>query len=212
MADLPEEFKACAKKFETAAYKNVNVGRGFTAIDAYHIVERLTEVFGLCGLGWGTESVAYELHDKNVAARGTFWFMVGEKRGAIESVGDAVVFKGNIAEAYKKAHTNLISKASSFLCIGLSVYQGKGLEDPYLDRAHAANKDSTPSPAARKPNKTDVATVEQWIVMSGLCRDRFVTEEELMKRLSEEPFCCKSRRELLANHVPKLTAWIKGEE
>ncbi len=219
---LPAEFQACAKPFEAAAYKDVNVGRGFTTIDAYHIVERLTEVFGLCGQGWGTQNVTYELHDKNVAAIGELWYRLEEggavpERCVIPAVGDAVVFKGNIAEAYKKAQTNLISKASSYLGIGLSVYQGKGIDDPYLDRENTAGRalsdseTSEPVSAPKVGPGAGVASVPQWDGLRALCAEHSVPEEELMVRLSEAPFCIKQRRDLLAAHVPKLTEWITGE-
>ena len=117
-----------------------------TVIDAYHIVSRLTQVFGICGAGWGVEVEEWTLSPdgSNMAASGHIWYKLDEGGGApasrqndqhcvVPAIGDARVFKGNIAEARKKAQTNLISKASSFIGIGLSVYQGKGIDDPYLD-------------------------------------------------------------------------------
>ena len=50
-------------------------------------------------------------------------------------VGDGKVMKGNIAEATKKATTNLISKAASYIGVGLSIYKGEGYDDPYLELA-----------------------------------------------------------------------------
>jgi len=137
-----EVFESLKAKFDAEAYKEVTFGRGFTTIDAYHIVERLTEVFGLCGFGWGFGESVFKHSENNVACIGSIWVVHKEKHGNIRAVGDALVVKGNVAEAYKKAQTNMLSKASSFLGVGLSVYQGKGIDDPYLDRAEAMNNPS----------------------------------------------------------------------
>ncbi len=116
-----------------------------TVIDAYHIVSRLTQVFGLCGSGWGVKVTDWDLSPdgSNLAASGNLWYKLDDKRCNVPAIGDARVFKGNIAEARKKAQTNLISKASSFIGIGLSVYQGKGVDDPYLDEV-SLKEDRTP--------------------------------------------------------------------
>lgn len=157
--ELPAEFKALAKPFEKSAYKEVRLGdRAFTTIDAYHIIERLTEIFGMCGKGWGIESLRFSEHQAPILSKGektkgkdgearythsvscvgSLWYMEGDQRllyrRSIPTVGDAAVIGGNVAEAMKKAQTNMISKAASFLGVGLSVYQGKGIDDPYLDR------------------------------------------------------------------------------
>ena len=112
----------------------------------------MTEVFGLCGTGWGFGGLSFEQHGDNVACIGSVWYK--EDLSVIEqkyvhAVGDAVVRNGNVAEAYKKAQTNLLSKASSFIGVGLSVYKGEGHDDPYKDRA--GNVPAPPQPVAPAP-------------------------------------------------------------
>ena len=135
-----------ARPLPPGAYKDLQLGgRKMTVIDAYHIVSRLTQVFGLCGSGWGVKVTSWDLSPdgSNLAASGNLWYKLDDKRCNVPAIGDARVFKGNIAEARKKAQTNLISKASSFIGIGLSVYQGKGVDDPYLDEV-SLKEDRTP--------------------------------------------------------------------
>ena len=142
---MPLAFVALAVPFEDrkSAYKDVTLGRrAFTTIDAYHVIERLTSVFGLVGIGWGVSDPEYTEHyGCCVRCCATFWYIdpESEKRGEFPAVGDAALFKdsGNIAEASKKARTNLISKAASYLGCGLSVYQGVGIDNPDLDRQAA---------------------------------------------------------------------------
>ncbi len=134
--DQNELFHTLARPLPPGAYKDLQLGgRTMTVIDAYHIVSRLTQVFGLCGSGWGVKVTDWDLSPdgSNLAASGSLWYKLDDKRCSVPAIGDARVFKGNVAEARKKAQTNLISKASSFIGIGLSVYQGKGIDDPYLD-------------------------------------------------------------------------------
>lgn len=159
-----EELK---KDFPRNSIKNVSYGkRSFYTIDAYHIIERLTEVFGLCGYGWGVEvkeyketryekeykETQYETTNRsnkvkigyNIACIGKFWYdLEHREKYFIEATGDAEVINYNFAEAYKKAYTNLISKASSYLLVGHTVYKGQYLDDPYRDRAQATEETQT---------------------------------------------------------------------
>ena len=154
---MDQLFQKLSKPFPAEAYKDVKIGRGFTTIDAYHIVERLTEVFGMCGDRWGVSVDEWRENGPNVACIGFLWYRKHEDEEVcrVAAVGDAQVIKGNIAEAYKKAMTNLISKASSFIGVGLSVYQGKGIDDPYLDREHVQNTAPTKKPVDMAAMKTD---------------------------------------------------------
>ena len=123
------------KKFPSKAYKEVSFGRGFTSIDAYYVIERLNDIFGLDG--WVVEAHEWVRSDSSVACIGTLTANVKDKQSEVitrHGVGDATVIKGNVAEAYKKAFTNLISKTASYIEIGLDVYQGKHADDPYLDK------------------------------------------------------------------------------
>ena len=132
---MDPRFKALAVPFtDRQAYKDVSMGSfTLTTIDAYHIVERLTEVFGLCGEGWGLRVDEWLREGDNVAALGVLWYLpkgtmqddslgfaqVSQvERREVFAVGDGVIRKGNVAEAYKKATTNLMSKAASYLGVG----------------------------------------------------------------------------------------------
>lgn len=218
-AVIDPRFRALAKPFGPEAYKDVKLGRTFTTIDAYHVVERLTEVFGLCGQGWGSEVAEWRANGDNVAAIGFLWYR-GEKSDEVfrvHAVGDAQVLKGNVAEAYKKAQTNLISKAASFLGVGLSVYQGKGIDDPYLDRealADAGGKGAmrrsqlpVDTGQALDPNAPSgrVASQEDWQAIQQACGRSGIAKPELRALLAEGPFCCGDRpADLLAVHVRAL--------
>lgn len=136
MTDKREELR---KGFPKEAYKEVKFGRGFTSIDAYHVIERLNDVFGLDG--WSVEVSEWVVSGASVACVGTLYAKPTSKDAEKpnytiirQAVGDGTVIKGNVAEAYKKAFTNLICKSASYIEIGIDVYQGKHQDDPYLDK------------------------------------------------------------------------------
>tara|TARA_R110000824_G_scaffold205274_6_gene390087 strand:+ start:10207 stop:10884 length:678 start_codon:yes stop_codon:yes gene_type:complete len=140
-----ELFHRFSAKLPSSAYKELRLGgRTMTVIDAYHILQRLTQVLGMQGWGWGIHVDEYEERDGFIAAMGHLWYMHKGQKCIIQAVGDARIFKGNFAEGRKKAQTNLMSKASSFMGVGLSVYQGRGIDDPYIDAEHG--KEDRPPP------------------------------------------------------------------
>lgn len=202
---IPDQFKALAKPFPKEAYREVKFGRQFTTIDAYHVIERLTEVFGLMGLGWGVEDLRYEIHEQSCAAHGTFWYRLHDDKGVIHAVGDSQVIKGHVAEAYKKATTNLISKAASYLGVGLSIYQGKGIDDPYLDRAEVAKAPPPKQPSQRIVyNVTEVYNGSKWDAIL-----QYITEHEHMCELvlKDLPNGSQSVTVVATDALPKLARY-----
>jgi len=149
---MNETFKQLAKPFPKEAYKDVSMG-GYTmtTIDAYHIIERLTDVFGLMGSGWGVIVSEWRETGDSVACVGRLWYLTDGERCEVVAVGEGRIMRGNVAEAMKKAQTNLISKAASYIGVGLSVYQGNGIDDPYIDatRTNTTKQEATPQADTR---------------------------------------------------------------
>jgi len=202
---MNEIFTKMARPFPKEAYKDVTLGRTFTTIDAYHIIERLTEVFGLCGTGWGVHVREWHVDGTNLAADGVLWYLQADVRNEVEATGDAMVIKGNVAEARKKARTNLISKAASYLGCGLSVYQGRGIDDPYLDRAHAAAEKAPP----QKP-LADVRISGAWVErLTTLAHEKGLRPEALSEQICVE-FGLNDLAELTQAQARKLAGWITG--
>ena len=137
--DKKSVWEQLAADFPDKAYKKVTFGREYTSLDAYHIVARLTSTFGLCGQGWGFEDLEWKELDKSIVCIGKLWWFDPDNRDTgikhVQAVGDGAIVKGDVAGAYKKAQTNLMSKAASYIGVGLSLYQGNHMDDPYLDKA-----------------------------------------------------------------------------
>ncbi len=153
--ELPDLFKELGQPFPEEAYKEVKYGsREFTTIDAYHIVERLTRIFGMCGIGWGWKDLIFTPYPDSVSCHGIFWVKDPYRDGIIveiHAVGDGAIIKGSsAAEATKKAQTNMMSKAVSFIGVETcGLYQGKHMDDPLQDRAQ--NGTSVPPVPAAAP-------------------------------------------------------------
>ena len=133
---VPAIFEQLAERMPDGAYKTVNVRGGFTSIDAYHIVERLTDAFqGICGHRFGIHVDEFQHHDKCVAAIGHLWYKLPDGDDTVykvQAVGEGQQRGGSVADAMKMAMTNLMSKAASYIGIGLGVYKGQHIDAPIL--------------------------------------------------------------------------------
>jgi hypothetical protein len=131
---VPVIFKELAERLPDAAYKSVNMRGGFTSIDAYHIVEKLTSVFGLCGVGFGMRVDTWHTTDKAVAAEGVLWYRLPDAADdsiyEVPAIGEGIIRSGSLADAMKMAQTNMLSKASSFIGVGLAIYKGQHVDTP----------------------------------------------------------------------------------
>ena len=133
---VPAIFEQLAERMPDSAYKTVNVRGGFTSIDAYHIVERLTDAFqGICGHRFGIHVDEFQHHDKCVAAIGYLWYKLPDGDDTVykvPAVGEGQQRGGSVADAMKMAQTNMMSKAASYIGIGLGVYKGQHIDAPIL--------------------------------------------------------------------------------
>jgi uncharacterized protein (DUF3820 family) len=142
---IPDEL---AKYFDDArAYKSISGGTAgaanLTDIDTAFMFERLNEVFGPCGLGWGLEfdreSVVTEAAGKQVSValmRAEFWYeLLGEeaaRRVHILTTGGSK--NTELAYALKGTLTSAIGNAVSKLRFQEDVYKG------ILDHNNASQK------------------------------------------------------------------------
>ena len=125
----------------------VKLGRSFTAIDAYYQIKRATETFGPLGQGWG-----WELHEEVVEVTGpqgpvsfakckvTLWY-VDEETSECCTIGPVIgmnqlLSKNGVGddEAFKKATTDGITKALSYLGFSADVFMGLYDDSKYVNR------------------------------------------------------------------------------
>ena len=171
-----------------AAKKTIKGGKlsGFTDINPMWRIQKLTELFGVCGVGWYTEIKriwAEEGKDGRVAAFCEIHLYVkvdGEWSRPIEGIGGSMlvnVFKGSPEtsdECYKMAYTDAISVAAKALGIGADVYWAAGRtkyshdekkEPVYCTRCKQKLKDEI------KTSKRTFTAQEYFDKFGGLCPD-----------------------------------------
>jgi hypothetical protein len=114
----------------------------------YWIVERLTDEFGPCGIGWGFSIInerMERLSDTDVlhVAVLRFWFVLDGKRGEFEQIGQtkATYEKsgGGLMvdeDAPKKSVTDALVKCASYLGFAGDIFSGMWDDSKYV--AHAA--------------------------------------------------------------------------
>lgn len=133
------------RKVPAEAQKKITGGRlnGMTDINPMWRIQKLTEVFGMCGVGWYPEIVSERLEqgaDGEVTAHTNINLYVKTGDGwskPIPGVGGAKFTteeRGGLYtddEAFKKAYTDALSVACKALGIGADVYWAKGGETKY---------------------------------------------------------------------------------
>lgn len=123
---------------QTAIKKREGSGGDLSSINTYHEIERLNDVFGLCGVGWGFEVKCMTEHNAEVIVSNVDLFFsfrkivedgtghIIETSRPISAVGQGKVRKGmSRGDAEKSAITDALTKAASLLGVGLSVFKGE---------------------------------------------------------------------------------------
>ncbi len=139
----------------------------------YWIVERLTDEFGPCGIGWGF-SILNErmerLSDTDVlhVALVRFWYMLEGKRGELEQIGQTkatyLSSKDRLIvdeDAPKKSVTDALVKCASYLGFAGDIFSGRWDDSKYV--ASAAKEWE----ARRTPAKQVTATPTDQMGMDG---------------------------------------------
>lgn len=151
-------------KTDPGATRQVSAGRKFTAIDAYWKFEKLTEMFGPVGKGWGWQVHSYENaivgDDVLVICRVSLWWKDAQGEANVYPDGQGtpgtafLLRKGRVDnDAHKKAQTDAVTKAASFLGLGHDVFRGRFDDNKYVEEAgieHRAKQVDLDSEAAER--------------------------------------------------------------
>lgn len=146
--------------FPNAALAPVQRGKGFylTSIKAQYVISRLNEVFGPCGIGWKFTSSFENFNSNYIICFLELSIKVnGEWSETIAGVGGHKV-AGELADAYKSARTDALTKAASTLGIGDYVF--KGMVNPLdLIKRDAKSKSNSALKSKAKSKKTGITSV-----------------------------------------------------
>lgn len=129
----------------------------------YWIVERLTEEFGPCGIGWGFSILNERMEhlsptDVLHVALVRFWYELDGKRGELEQIGQTKAVyeksKGGLMvdeDAPKKSVTDALVKCASYIGFAGDIFSGRWDDSKYVAFAkeHYDNK-PTPEEEAQR--------------------------------------------------------------
>ena len=116
----------------------------------YWIVERLTDEFGPCGIGWGFTilSERFEHFGEGVNAESLhiaavrFWYVLGDTRGELEQIGQTrasyTTSKGKFLvdeDAPKKSVTDALVKCASYIGFAGDIFSGRWDDSKYVQEA-----------------------------------------------------------------------------
>ena len=118
--------------------KAVNFGRKFTAVDPYSQIRRATEQFGPAGIGWGWEVMeVVHLPTDQVALKIRLWH--GSRDNFLEQWGQTSIYMDAKKtkpdnDCFKKATTDGLTKALSYLGFNADIFLGKFEDSKYVEQ------------------------------------------------------------------------------
>lgn len=150
-------------KTPTTAVREASVdGQQITTLDAMHVIELATKVFGPMGIGWGyrIEDERYDIgapvldnkgqliaHEQTHTIRLALWYRWHGERGEVTQFGHTrAVYRTGAGkwktdgEAPKKSVTDAIKKCLSLLGFAADVYYGKFDNKDYIQAQQAATR------------------------------------------------------------------------
>lgn len=133
--------------------KKVTQRGGFTAIDAYYTVQRLTERFGPLGTGWGW-AADFRFEEGAVVCLAHFWYELDGKRSEptpILTMNKLAQGNGIDEDAGKKALTDAITKWASYLGFSADVFLGKFDDNRYVQGLLKQKQEGGESPPPNAP-------------------------------------------------------------
>lgn len=167
------------------ATKTIKGGRinGFTDINPMWRIQRLTETFGPCGLGWYTEVADRWTEEANgeVSAhvRIKLYYRVGDKKddwsAPIEGVGGSKLLAKESSgfyhsdEAFKMAYTDAISVACKALGMAADIYFAKGVQMKDNRTKYDA---ASEAPATEPERPTNIDPDTYWKVVAAYASGR----------------------------------------
>lgn len=148
--------------------KGFTRGGGFkgTAVKPIYTEQKMTEMFGPCGIGWGFSEPTFQLvpgSDGQTAVYCwlTLWFVHGGARSApIPGVGgDFVIVKQSSGlrtddEAFKKAFTDAIGNAMKHIGMSADVHMGRFDDSKYVNELKREDAETNTSSAPSGRNAT----------------------------------------------------------
>jgi hypothetical protein len=150
----------------------------------YWIVERLTDEFGPCGIGWGFSIVSERFErfsdtDTLHLAVVRFWYVMGAERGELEQVGQTKATYMSSKDKFivdedapKKSVTDALIKCASYLGFAGDIFAGRWDDSKYVEWAGAEWDKRT------RPTRTDGLSWERVDELESMAADMLALQSE----------------------------------
>jgi hypothetical protein len=177
----------------------------------YWIVERLTDEFGPCGIGWGFSILGERFerfgeHESLHIAVVRLWYVLDGKRGEFEQVGQTRASYMSAAgkfivdeDAPKKSVTDALVKCASYLGFAGDIFSGMWDDSKYIEQAGREWRER--EAAANKMPDSEVAA---WVEHVTTSPDKTVWAA----RLAEAASACAGDAEAIAAIKAGIEAYV----
>ena len=159
-----------------------------TSPKPYWLIQKATETFGPCGIGWGFEIIRERVevgageHDRVHIAHVRVWYEWNGKRGVVEHIGETMFSGKNKNGPYtdedapKKSVTDALVKALSMIGFAGDIFMGRYDDSKYVaelveEKKAAAREANAPAQGAENkadgdgPNEAELAAlrlIDEW--------------------------------------------------
>jgi hypothetical protein len=214
MSDNMKIYNEC-REVPKEAQKTIQAGRlkGYTDINPMWRIKRLTEMFGVCGIGWKIKTI--KKWTEQGAGNEIFAFVDielfikvnGEWSEGIEGTGGHKLVvnetKGlhNNDEAFKMAFTDAISVACKMLGMGADVYWDK-------DNAKYTNNESDVSQSQPGPIKI---SDKQLKMLFAICKKKDMSDTKLTASIKKK-YGLESKKDLSQEQFNQIITYLNGLE
>ena len=158
-----------------------------TSPKPHYLVQKATETFGPCGIGWGFTveerieqgaMISDGFFEKMSIAKVKVWYKWGGERGEVEHIG-GTAFSGRYSngknftdeDAPKKSVTDALIKALSMIGFAGDIFMGRYDDSKYVSDLKQEEKAAASKPTVDKPNPS--AAVENlWAEIIELKSER----------------------------------------
>jgi hypothetical protein len=150
--------------------KRVKQRGGFTAIDAYSQIREATRVFGPMGIGFGYDVKIHRSSDL-VEAEMDFWYKLnGVESKPIHVFGSvAAGFSGKPdVDASKKAVTDALTKALSYLGFNADVFLGRFDDNKYVNEMSREFSDDEAE--LKQPSENGITGKQRGMIWALACK------------------------------------------
>jgi hypothetical protein len=210
MANENMKFWESVKKTDPARVKPIT-GKQYkgNSPQPYYLVERMTDAFGMCGIGWGLNIInerMERLTDTDVlhVAVVELWYVHESKKGSITQIGQTkACYKtssGSLLvdeDAPKKSITDAMTKCMSYLGFAGDIFSGQWDDSKYVQELTNEFSD------AKKP----AFNIEDAKKQLGVCK----TLDELKRVFAAQwNVCPKDQQQALSAYKDEIKSLIES--